>query len=123
MKEISLTFPESFKELGITEENYLSSEGIPIERFSELRKYIAELSCIYPDSILYFRGQTNDHKRPYGKKGDASTLFPSIYRKEPKPKELADRWDKLLLATDLLVEKLKSHPDIDKKEFDFLRSK
>lgn len=123
MKEISLTFPESFKEFGITEENYLSSEGIPIVRFSELRKYVAELSCIYPDSILYFRGQTNDHKRPYGKKGNASTFFPSIYRKEPNTKELANRWDKLLLATEMLVERLESHPDKEKREFEFLRTK
>lgn len=123
MKEVSLNFPESFIDLGITKENYLSSDGIAIQSFSELRKYVAELSCIYPDAILYFRGQTNDHKRPYGHKGNASTLFPSIYRKEPKPKELANRWDKLLLATDLLVEKLQYHPDIKKQEFEFLRTK
>ncbi len=123
MKEVSLTFPESFIDKGITTENYLSGEGITVEKFSELRKYVAELSCIYPDSILYFRGQTNDHKRPYGKKGMASTLFPSIYRKDPKPKELTNRWEKLNLATDLLVKELKKHPDIEKKEFEFLKSK
>lgn len=112
MKEIKPNFPESFTQLGITEDNFLSNEGIVVNNFGELRKYIAELSCLHPDSILFFRGQHTDHKRPYGKKGNASTFLPSIYRGNPSQYELITKWNKLELATELLVKQLNNHPDI-----------
>ena len=121
MKEIKPNFPESFTQLGITEDNFLSNEGIVVNNFGELRKYIAELSCLHPDSILFFRGQHTDHKRPYGKKGNASTFLPSIYRGNPSQYELITKWNKLELATELLVKQLNNHPDINKEEFKFFK--
>ncbi len=110
MKEINSGFehPESFKKFGITKDNYLSHDGYPVANFAELRKLIAELSCLNPDSILFFRGQHTDHRRSYGKKGEASTFLPSIFRGTFRKRELLEKWNKLELATNLLVEKLKT---------------
>lgn len=110
MKEINSGFehPESFKKFGITKDNYLSHDGYPVANFAELRKLIAELSCLNPDSILFFRGQHTDHRRSYGKKGEASTFLPSIFRGTFRKGELLEKWNKLELATNLLVEKLQT---------------
>lgn len=125
MKDIHSGFelPESFAKIGITKDNYLSHDGYPVANFAELRQLIAELSCLNPDSILFFRGQHTDHKRPYGKMGEASTFLPSIFRGKLRKGDLLARWNKLELATNLLVEKLKTIPDARKKEFAFLKAK
>lgn len=125
MKEIHSGFehPESFKKFGITKDNYLSHDGYPVANFTELRKLIAELSCLNPDSMLFFRGQHTDHRRSYGKKGEASTFLPSIFRGKFRKGELLEKWNKLELATSLLVDKLKTIPDASKKEFKFLKAK
>ncbi len=123
MKQITPNFPKSFIEAGIDKDNYLSNDGLEVADFSELRQKIAELSCLHPDSVLFFRGQHTDHKRLYGKKGEASTFFPSIYRGNLKTGELLERWNKLEVATQYLVEKLKLLPDSDNEEFGFLKLK
>lgn len=125
MKNIHSGFelPESFVNIGITKDNYLSHDGYPVSNFAELRQLIAELSCLNPDSILFFRGQHTDHKRSYGKMGEASTFLPSIFRGKLGKGDLLARWNKLELATNLLVEKLKTLPDARKKEFAFLKAK
>ena len=125
MKAIKSNFelPESFDEAGISKDNYLAHDGYPVINFAELRQVIAELSCLNPDSILFFRGQHTDHKRTYGKMGEASTFLPSIFRGKLNKGELLMRWNKLDLATSLFLEKLKSLPESAKKEFNFLKSK
>lgn len=125
MKNIHSGFelPESFVNIGISKDNYLSHDGYPVANFAELRQLIAELSCLNPDSILFFRGQHTDHKRPYGKMGEASTFLPSIFRGKLGKGDLLARWNKLELATNILVEKLKTLPDARKKEFAFLKAK
>lgn len=81
MKGINSNFelPESFGKVGITKDNVLTNDGFLVKNFTELRKLIAELSCLNPEYILFFRGQHTDYKRGYGKKGEASTFLPSIY--------------------------------------------
>lgn len=125
MKEIHSGFehPESFSKFGITKDNYLSHDGYPVTNFAELRKLIAELSCLNPDSILFFRGQHTDHRRPYGKMGEASTFLPSIFRGKLRKGDLIEKWNKLELATNLLIDKLKTIPEARKKEFNFLKAK
>lgn len=123
MKKISPNFPERFINAGITEDNFLSNDGYPVSNFAELRSLIAELSCLHPDSILFFRGQHTDYKRPYGKKGNASTFLPSIFRGNINQGELMTRWNKLELATSLLVAKIQALPNARNKEFEFLNSK
>lgn len=123
MKEINPNFPERFINAGITMDNYLSNDGYPVYNFAELRSLIAELSCLHPDSVLFFRGQHTDYKRPYGKKGLASTFLPSIFRGNINQGELMTRWNKLELATSLLVAKIQALPNARNKEFKFLNSK
>ena len=55
--------------------------------------------------------------------GEASTFLPSIFRGKLRKGDLLARWNKLELATNLLVEKLKTIPDARKKEFAFLKAK
>lgn len=125
MKGINSNFelPESFGEVGITKDNVLIKDGFLVKNFTKLRKLIAELSCLNPENILFFRGQHTDFKREYGKKGEASTFLPSLYRGDLKKGDLLDKWNKLELATNLLLEKLKSLPESNKKEFNFLKEK
>lgn len=55
--------------------------------------------------------------------GEASTFLPSIFRGKLRKGDLLARWNRLELATNLLVEKLKTIPDARKKEFAFLKAK
>lgn len=125
MKKITPILPNRFNENGITKDNFLHEDGLEIHKFIELREAVAELSCLHPDSILFFRGQHADYKRVYsgGKKG--STFFPSIYRGNPtkRKRELNWRWNRLELATALLTKELNNLPSADSDEFKFLKSK
>lgn len=124
MKEIKPKIPKSLEAKGVTIDNYLSDDGcVPVENFADLRQKIAELSCLHPDSVLFFRGQHTDYKRNYGKMGDASTFLPSIYRENPKSEELLKRWNMLEFATYLLVKELNNLQDANKEEFKFLKAK
>ena len=82
-----------------------SDDGLIVNSYKELRKYVAELSCKNKDCILFYRGQKEDYKNSKSK----STFYPTIYRGEPlSADELAFRWRKLKSASKLLVDKIKA---------------
>lgn len=39
-----------------------SDDGLIVNSYKELRKYVAELSCKNKDCILFYRGQKEDYK-------------------------------------------------------------
>lgn len=124
MKKITPVLPEAFTENGITKDNFLQGDGLDINSFNDLRKIVAELSCLHPDSIVFFRGQHTDHKRKYSNKGiEGSTFLPSIYRGQPTKQILRQRWQRLELATNLLKKEIKKIPKSESDEFSFLKDK
>lgn len=124
MKKITPHISERMQIAGITADNLLSGDGCLVETYKQLREYIAELSCIHPDSVLFFRGQKTDYKRPRGTRSqEGSTFLPTIYRDNPDSSTLLDRWSRLEAATNRLSKELERHPDIDKKEYEFLTRK
>jgi len=83
-----------------------------ISSFTELVRKIANLSFEHKDYLLFFRGQSSDHKNKSGN----STFYPSIYRtnKEVLSKELLDlRFKKLEQASKLLIKKYETTTILD----------
>lgn len=77
------------------------AEACHVDSFAELMKYIAQLSYLNKDYLLFFRGQSSDYKN----KAEASTFYPSIYRGERLSKqELEIRFELLKSASSRLVE-------------------
>lgn len=77
------------------------AEAFHVNSFIELMKYIAQLSYLNKDYLLFFRGQSSDYKNKAG----ASTFYPSIYRGERLSKqELEIRFELLKSASSRLVE-------------------
>lgn len=120
MKSISIEKSSSFYRNRNDSKTFLRDEGEIIERYSDLRRKVAELSCLYPQYTLFYRGQRNDHK---DEKTSKSTLLPNLFRNNPSQKELAQRWEKLDYATKLFDDRIKTHPDYKKAEFEFLRER
>lgn len=52
-------------------------DAFPVATYNELMRIVAELSYLNRDNLLFFRGQTRDHRN----KAEATTLYPSLYRK------------------------------------------
>lgn len=87
-------------------ENIAKDEAIEVTSYRELRKHIAQLSYANKDCILFYRGQTEDYRNS---KSGKSTFYPTLYRGERLDKlELKYRWEKLNLASEIFVKKLKS---------------
>lgn len=127
MKSILANLPQIFADNHIDKYNLDESEGVEITTYSQLREIVAELSCLHPESVLFFRGQAEDFKRNITKQKNkkstscqVSTFFPSIYRGVQDGKMLEQRWKDLNSATQLLQDKLKRLPQAQKKEFNFL---
>ena len=81
-------------------------EGYPINTFRELVEHTAKLAYKNKDYILFYRGQSTDHKN----KNNYSSFYPSIYRsKYLKEEELTQRFKMLKYASKLLVEELKNN--------------
>lgn len=81
-------------------------EAIEVSNYRELRKHIAQLSYANKDCILFYRGQKEDYKNT---KSGKSTFYPSLYRGERLDKhELKYRWEKLNIASEIFIKKLKS---------------
>lgn len=62
----------------------LGSEPKEVGSFRELVKHIAEISYHNLEHILFFRGQPQDYKKKLRDKGQVSSFYPSIYRKQEK---------------------------------------
>lgn len=100
----------------------LESEPKEIGSFRELVKHIAEISYHNPEHVLFFRGQHQDYKKNLRNNGQASSFYPSIYRKpgktltgadlEERFKQL-DKFSEKLLAK-FSAEKIEGHEKLSK---------
>lgn len=87
-----------------------SHPGVIVNKFSDLQKIVAELSCLNKDYVLYFRGQGVDYK-PATKSAKESALYPTLYRGN----NYEQLWDYLDEASRLLRDKCKSFSLLKRK--------
>jgi len=93
------------------------NEAFPVANYNELVKIIAELSYLNRDNLLFFRGQAKDHRNKAG----ATTLYPSLYRKNVITKaRLEYDFSMLKEISAILVEETKKY---DRKAADEIRRK
>jgi hypothetical protein len=92
-------------------------DAFPVATYDELMKIVAELSYLNRDNLLFFRGQARDHKNKAG----ASSLYPSLYRKNILTKAKLD-YDFAVLKeiSTLLVEETRKY---DRRVADEIRRK
>lgn len=89
-----------------TPEMVAKDDAIEVANYRELRKHIAQLSYVNKDCILFYRGQKEDYRNP---QNDKSTFYPTMYRGDRlDKKELKYRWEKLNIASDIFIKKLRS---------------
>jgi hypothetical protein len=92
-------------------------EAYRVPTYNELVKIVAELSYLNRDNLLFFRGQAKDHRNKAG----ATTLYPSLYRKNVITKaRLEYDFSMLKEISALLVEETKKY---DKSAADEIRRK
>ncbi len=91
------------------------AEPYPVERYNDLVRIVAELSYLNKESLLVFRGQARDFKN----KAEASSLYPSLYRRNILTKARVER-DFALLdeLSAILVEETRK---LDRRAGDELR--
>lgn len=90
-------------------------EAYPLRRFNDLVRTVAELSYLNRDNLLFFRGQAEDHRNKAG----ASTLYPSLYRKNVLSRtRLAGEFSLLRVLSSLLVEETRK---VDRRSADEIR--
>ena len=93
------------------------NDAYPVANYNELVKIVAELSYLNRDNLLFFRGQTKDHRNKAG----ATTLYPSLYRKNVITKaRLEYDFSMLKEISALLVEETKKY---DHRSADEIRRK
>ena len=96
-----------------------SAESLPVQSFGQLVREVAALSYLNKDHLLFFRGQSRDHKNKAG----ASTLYPGIYRGERVPKsQLELNFDLLTSASARLCDELaarhiEGHRDVKRRRY------
>lgn len=89
----------------------------PVERFNELVRIVAELSYLNKESLLVYRGQSRD----FLNKAGASSLYPSLYRRNALSKVRVRRDFSLLdELSDILVEETRK---LDRRAGDELRKR
>ena len=95
--------------------NIASIDGVEISSFNDLVKEIAELSYLNQDYMLFYRGQSDDHKN---RSGTASSLYPSLYRGSSNKgsKKLSYKTRLLNRASRILVDEIKEMDIIGKDE-------
>ncbi|MDX9827960.1 MAG: FRG domain-containing protein [Spirochaetia bacterium] len=93
------------------------AEPYPVERYNDLVRIVAELSYLNRESLLAFRGQARDFKN----KAEASSLYPTLYRRNVLTKARVGRDFALLdeLSTILVEESRK----LDRRTGDELRKR
>lgn len=93
------------------------SDAFHIATYNELVKIVAELSYLNRSYLLFFRGQARDHRNKAG----ATSLYPSLYRKNFISKAKLE-YDFLVLKeiSALLVEETKKY---DRRAADEIRRK
>ncbi len=89
----------------------------PVERYNELVRIVAELSYLNKESLLVYRGQARD----FLNKAGASSLYPSLYRRNVLSKVRVERDFSLLdELSDILVEETRK---LDRRAGDELRKR
>ena len=90
-------------------------DAYPIATYNALVRKIAELSYLNRDNLLFFRGQSRDFRNKAG----ASTLYPSLYRRNVLSKgKLEYEFDLLEELSALLIEETRK---VDRKSADEIR--
>ena len=103
----------------VDENNIAKGEGYPIKTFRELVEITAALAYLNKDYLLFYRGQSTDHKS----KSEKSSFYPSIYRGDYLPKrEIEHRFDILSEASHKLIdalgkEKISGAPELRRKKY------
>lgn len=92
-------------------------DAYPVATYNELMKIVAELSYLNRDNLLFFRGQTKDYRNKAG----ATTLYPTLYRKNVISKAKLDYdFSVLKEISTILAEETKKH---DRRAADEIRRK
>lgn len=103
----------------VDENNIAKGNGYPVKTFRELVEITAALAYLNKDHLLFYRGQSADHKS----KSEKSSFYPSIYRGDYLPKrEIEHRFDILLEASHKLIEllgkeKISGAPELRRKKY------
>jgi len=115
MKELTPQLTEALKRhFG---DSVSRQEACRVPTYNELVKIVAELSYLNRDNLLFFRGQAKDYRNKAG----ATTLYPSLYRKNVITKaRLGYDFSMLKEISAILVEETKKY---DRKAADEIRRK
>ena len=103
----------------VDERNIAKGNGYPVNTFKALVEITAALAYLNKDHLLFYRGQSTDHKS----KSEKSSFYPSIYRSDYLPKrEVEHRFDILLEASYKLIEllgkeKISGAPELKRKKY------
>jgi len=115
MKEMTPQLTEALKRHFT--DSVARQEAYPVGSYDELMRIVAELSYLNRDNLLFFRGQAKDFRNKAG----ATTLYPSLYRKNVITKaRLEYDFSMLKEISALLVEETKKH---DRRSADEIRRK
>ncbi|MGB4586063.1 MAG: FRG domain-containing protein [Rectinemataceae bacterium] len=115
MKEITPQLTEALKRHFT--DSVTRQDAHPVDSYDELMRIVAELSYINRGNLLFFRGQAKDFRNKAG----ATTLYPSLYRKNVLTKARLE-YDFAMLKeiSILLVEETKRY---DRRAADEIRRK
>ncbi len=103
----------------VDDRNIAKGEGFPVNSFRALVEITAALAYLNKDYLLFYRGQSVDHKS----KSEKSTFYPSIYRGDYLAKrEIEHRFDILSEASHKLLEllaqeKIDGTPELRRKKY------
>lgn len=95
-----------------------STDPYPVSTFRELVEHTAKLAFKNKDHLIFYRGQSTDHKNKAGN----SSFYPSIYRGDHLLiRELTNRFDILEGASKALVslfekEKIEGHKELKRRK-------
>ena len=103
----------------VDENNITKGHGYPVNSFRKLVENTAAMAYLNKDHLLFYRGQSTDHKS----KSEKSTFYPSIYRGDYLAKrEIEHRFDILSEASHKLVDllseaKISGAPELKRKKY------
>lgn len=118
MRHIIPTIPDEYASKLDDPAKITSSTPLKISSFRELVKVVAKFAYHNKDSLLFFRGQSQD----YVNKGGGSSFYPTIYRGEYiSHSELRNRFDILSGCSKALVQlfedkKIDGHKDVKRRQ-------
>ena len=115
MKELTAQLTEVLKRHFL--DSVARRDAYRVATYDELMKIVAELSYLNRDNLLFFRGQAKDYRNKAG----ATSLYPSLYRKNVISRARLDYdFSMLREISALLVEETKKY---DRRSADEIRRK